>query len=299
MRRSAFATMLVLGVVLIACGDDDDDAAETTAAVTAVSPSATPAPATVDEAAAACADGKTLTPEQLVVGTGEPALPPYVIDDTPETGRGFEAAVAYAVAGTMGFAPDQLTWSRTTPEAALQPGPKDFDVNLQQLAITGEHNFSQPYYVGNQAILGSPDSPAAVAATITDFQNLRLGAAAGTASLTFVTDVLQPATDPFVYDDVAAAKQALDNAEIDAIVADLPTALSMSAGELAGTTVFGRFPSVEGTEPEPWGLLLAQDNPLVECVNLALTALTASGQLEAITNQWMSGFIGVPELTLE
>ena len=99
------------------------------------------------------------------MATGEPAFPPYVIDDTPENGQGFESAVAYAVAGTMGFAPEQVTWVRTPFEAAIQPGPKDFDFNLQQYSITPDReqvvSFSQPYYAGNQAILGYADSAAA------------------------------------------------------------------------------------------------------------------------------------------
>ena len=111
---------------------------------------------------------------------------------------------------------------------------------------------------GNQAILGYDDSPAASAETITDFQDLKIGVAAGTTSLNFVTDVLMPTTEPFVFNDNAAAKQALDTQQIDAIVADLPTALYISAVEIEGTTVFGQFPPVEGSEGEPWGMLFAK-----------------------------------------
>jgi polar amino acid transport system substrate-binding protein len=258
----------------------------------------------VDEAAAACADGvPTVADGVLTVATGEPAFPPYIIDDTPESGQGFEAAVAYAVAGTMGFAPDAVRWVRTPFDAAIQPGPKEFDFNLQQYTITEERSqvvsFSQPYYAGNQAILGYADSPAAGAESITDFQALRIGVAAGTTSLTFVTDVLQPESDPLVYNDNAGAKAALDAQQIDAIVADLPTALYITAVEIEGTEVFGQFPASAGTEGDPWGLLFAKDNPLVECANLALTALESSGTLDAITTEWMSEGAGVPEFDLE
>ena len=80
--------------------------------------------------------GLTLDDGVLTVATGEPAFPPYVIDDDPESGEGFEAAVAYAVADQMGFAHDDVTWVRTTFDEAIQPGPKDFDFNLQQYSIT-------------------------------------------------------------------------------------------------------------------------------------------------------------------
>ena len=203
----------------------------------------------------------------------------------------------------MGFSPEQVTWTRTTFEGAIQPGPKDFDFNLQQYSINEERSqvvsFSQPYYAGNQAILGYADSPAAAAESISDFQDLKIGVAAGTTSLSFVTDVLQPTADPFVFNDNAAAKQALDTQQIDAIVADLPTALFITAVEIEGSEVFGQFPSSEGTEGEPWGLLFAKDNPLVECANLAITALESSGTLDAITTEWMSEGAGVPEISLE
>jgi polar amino acid transport system substrate-binding protein len=317
MRRTALALVATIGLVLGACGDDDDDAGPTTAGAaastaapdttaapgTTATPPTTAAPGTTLSDAAACAEGKTLTDGQLTVATGEPAFPPYVIDDMPESGQGFEAAVAYAVAAEMGFAEDQVTWVRTTFEGAIQPGPKDFDFNLQQYSISPEReevvSFSEPYYAANQAILGFTDSPAAEATTAAAIRDLRIGVAAGTTSLTFVTDILQPTTDPFVFNDNAAAKQALETQQIDAIVADLPTALLISATEIEGTKVYGQFPSSEGTEGEPWGLLFAKDNPLVECANLALAALRESGALEEITVEWMSGSADAPEIPLD
>jgi len=90
----------------------------------------------------------TLTEGKITVATGEPAYYPYVLDDAPDSGEGFEAAVAYAVAEELGFAPEDVIWVRTTFEAAIQPGPKGFDFNLQQYTITEERaqnvDFSSP-----------------------------------------------------------------------------------------------------------------------------------------------------------
>jgi polar amino acid transport system substrate-binding protein len=305
MRRTALALTAVTGLLLAAAcgGDDDDDAAGSapTGAPGTTAPATTAAAGATDPAA--CAEGKTLTEGQLTVATGDPAFPPYVIDDNPESGQGFESAVAYAVAAQMGFSEDQVTWVRTTFEGAIQPGPKDFDFNLQQYSVTPERkevvSFSEPYYEANQAILGYADSPAADATTAAAIRDLKIGVAAGTTSLMFVTDILQPTADPFVYNDNAAAKQALDSKQIDAIVADLPTALSISAVEIEGTKVFGQFPPSAGTQGEPWGLLFAKDNPLVECANLALSRLRESGALEEITVEWMSSSIDAPEISLD
>ncbi|HEX6656427.1 MAG TPA: ABC transporter substrate-binding protein [Ilumatobacter sp.] len=309
MRRTAIAALLVGGLLVTGCGDDDAETADTDAPPPADTsddtsgdtgaPAATAAPAGTDAAGLACADGKTLVDGELTIATGEPAFPPYVIDDAPETGEGFEAAVAMAVAREMGFEGDAVKWIRTTFDAAIQPGPKDFDFNLQQYTITPDRaevvSFSDPYYTAAQAIFGLADSPAADAATIADLQGLKIGVQASTTSLTYVEEVIQPTSAPLVFNDNAAAKQALDGNQIDAIVADLPTALFITAVEMEGTAVYGQ---IEGSGTDQFGLLLEKDNPLVECVNDALAALTASGELEAITTEWMADYTEAPIITL-
>jgi polar amino acid transport system substrate-binding protein len=307
MRRTAIAALLVGGLLVTACGDDDAESTDTAAPPSDTSapasdtapPSDTAAPADGAGGAAACAEGKTLVPGELTIATGEPAFPPYVIDDAPETGEGFEAAVAMAVAREMGFEGDAVTWIRTTFDAAIQPGPKDFDFNVQQYTITPERaevvSFSDPYYTAAQAIFGLADSPAANATTIADLQGLKIGVQASTTSLTYVEDVIQPTEAPLVFNDNAAAKQALDGNQIDAIVADLPTALFITAVEMEGTAVYGQ---IEGSGTDQFGLLLEKDSPLVECVNAALATLTDSGELEAITTEWMADYTEAPIISL-
>ncbi|MDP4634479.1 MAG: transporter substrate-binding domain-containing protein, partial [Pontimonas sp.] len=134
--------------------------------------------ATEDSASATITEGK------LTIATGEPAYYPYVIDDAPDSGEGFEAAVAYAIAEELGYDAADVVWVRTTFEAAIQPGPKDFDFNLQQYTITEERaqnvDFSTPYYSTPQAVITVESSPAASATSIADLQGLLIGAASGT-----------------------------------------------------------------------------------------------------------------------
>ena len=109
------------------------------------------------EARPSAADDGWVTPGKITIATGEPAYYPWVIDDEPESGEGFEAAVAYAVADELGFAADDVVWVRTTFDEAIAPGPKDFDVNLQQFSITDERkqsvDFSSPYYETTQVVV--------------------------------------------------------------------------------------------------------------------------------------------------
>lgn len=291
-KRLALATLA--GVLLVtACGDDSSDTAETTAPAATDAPAETQAPTGGD--AAACASGATIADGVLTIATGEPAFPPYVVDDAPESGEGFEAAVALAVAREMGFEGEAVTWVRTAFDTAIAPGPKEFDFNLQQYTITDERkevvDFSNGYYTAPQAVFGLADSAAAGATTLADLASLKIGVAAGTTSITYVEETIKPEQDIFVFPDNAAAKTALESGQIDAIVSDLPTALYITAVEIEGTKVFGQ---IEGSGTDEFGMLLAKDSPLTACVNLALEALEASGELDQITTTWMSDYTEAP-----
>lgn len=323
MRRSLVIPILVAGAVLVtACGDEDngepviDTSPQPTSAATepldtlpeATTPDGTaPAPATTAgeggdgeaSAAAACAaEAGTVADGVLTIATGEPAFPPYVIDDDPTSRQGLEAAVAYGVANQLGFADDQVEWIRTGFDEVIAPGDKDFDFNLQQYTITPERaevvDFSQGYYTASQAVLGYEDSAAAGATSIEDLKALRIGVQSGTTSLTYLEEVIAPDEAPLVYDTNVDAKAALDANQIDAIIADLPTALYITAVEIEGTTVFGQ---IEGSGTDEFGLLLAKDSPLTECVDLALTAMKESGELEAITTEWMADYTEAPVIS--
>jgi polar amino acid transport system substrate-binding protein len=287
MKRSTLAVLVAGSLFLMACGDDDTPSAGSGGAAPADDP-------------AACAKGNTLAADKLTIATGEPAFPPYVINDaTPEDGQGFEAAVAMAVARELGFDASKVTWTRTPFDTAIAPGPKDFDFNLQQFGITEERakavDFSDGYYTAAQAIFGLADSPAATAQTLADLQGLKFGVASGTTSLTYIEETIKPKTETFIFTDNAAAKQALEANQIDAVVSDLPTALFITAVEIEGTTVFGQ---IEGSGSDQFGLLLAKDSKLTPCVNGALKKLKDSGELATITTKWMADYTEAPLIKL-
>ena len=306
-RRALLAPIVVGALVLAACGSDDGDSgssAETTEAATETTEAATETTAAAAGGTGNdCTAGKTLTEGVLTVATGDPAFYPYVIDDAPETGEGFEAAVVAAVAVEMGFAPENVVWVRTGFNEVIAPGPKDFDFNLQQFSITDERSevvtFSAPYYASNQALVGLEGSAAVGATSLEDLRGLKLGAQIGTTSLDFISEVIQPETEPLAYDDNTAAKAALEANQVDAIVLDLPTAFYVSAVEIEGSDVIGQFPADAGGTTDEFGMLFEKDNPLVECVDAALAALTSSGELAAITQQWMADFADAPVIAVD
>lgn len=250
-------------------------------------------------ACSAAADaGETVTPGKLTIATGEPAYPPYVLDDAPESGQGFEAAVAYAIAEELGYAPEDVVWVRTTFEAAIQPGPKDFDFNLQQYTITAERaenvDFSIPYYRTPQAVVTIAGNPAAMAKTLADLQSFEFGAASGTTSYLVIEETIQPRSWK-AYNNNDDAKFALISGQIDALVVDLPTAFYLIAVELDGGQLIGQLPASAGISDE-WGLVLPKGSPLTEAVNKAIQRLIDSGKLALITEQWIGEEFGAPTL---
>lgn len=286
-RRISAALIVATALTLSACGGDDSasTANEST------------------ESAATENDCRTLNEGELTIGTGSPAFSPWVENDAPESGEGFEAAVGLAVAAELGYEGESVKWVRTTFDEAIAPGDKNFDFNMQQYSITPEReetiSFSDSYYSSNQAIVALTGSAAEGAASVADLADVKFGAQSGTTSLTFINEVIKPSNEPFVYDDNAGAKAALEAGQIDAIVVDLPTALYISAVEIEGTAVVGQFPAAAGGIADNFGAVFTKDSPLVACVNTALATLKESGELAKIEQAWLSDNAGVPVISVD
>lgn len=240
------------------------------------------------------------TPDTLTVATGEPVFPPWMIDDDPSNGQGFESAVVYAVAGELGFEPDQVEWVRTGFTEAIVAGEKDYDFNVQQYTITEERDqvvdFSDGYYALRQAIVGYEDSAAVGATSVSDLQELRIGAQIGTTSLDYVENVIEPSEPAAVYDTNADAKAALDADQVDALVFDLPTAYFVTAVEIEGSVILGQLEDV-GDQPEELGFLFEEGSTLVPCVNEALSNLRDDGTLADIEQEWLAQGGDIPTIS--
>ena len=246
-----------------------------------------------------CAAGKTLTEGTLTIATGNPAYYPWVLNDAPEAGEGFEAAVAYALAEEMGFAADAVTWVRTSFDEAIQPGAKNFDINMQQYSITEERDkvvdFSAPYYTAPQAVLTTQAIvDAGATATMDSLKGLKWGVVASTTALPVVMEQIQPDQSPLVYDDNTNVTAAIQAGQIDAALFDLPTALYLSAVVVEGGAILGQFDPSAAEQPDQFGALMPEGSPLKDCVDAALAALTDSGKLAEIEAQWLQEATGVP-----
>ncbi len=241
---------------------------------------------------------KTHTAGALTIATDEPVYGPWFVDDKPENGKGFESAVAYAVADKLGYSKDQVTWVREHFDAVISPAPKDFDFDINEFSITPDRakvvDFSSGYYDVTQAVVTVKGSKIVGATTVAALAGAHLGAQIGTTSLDAINEVIKPTQQPAVFQTNDAAVQALKNGQVDGLVVDLPTAFYMTGAQLDDGVVVGQLPAGGGT-PEQFGLLLEKDSPLTSCLSAAVDSLRADGTLASLVGTWLTA-AGAPEL---
>ena len=280
------AGVLALAVSVAACGSDDSDSSSSSSA----SKTASADQCQKDQLA-------LFKSGQLTVGTDKPAYPPYFEDDDPTNGKGFESAVAYAVAEKLGFSKDEVKWTTVPFNSSYAPGPKNFDFDINQISITPKRakrvDFSTPYFTAPQAVIALKDSPVANASSLQELAKAKLGVQVGTTSLDAAEANIKPTSQPQVFNDSNDTVRALKNERVDAIVVDLPTAFYLTAAEVPEAKIVGQFDAPGGDD---WGVVLEKDSPLTDCVNTAIGELEGSGELQEITDKWMGGQAGAPEL---
>ena len=289
--RKLLVGMAVLGLLAAACAEENP-------VLSTGSPSA-------GETAADCAKGVTtyVSSGALTIGTDNPAYPPYFQGGTakgsewklndPATGKGFESAVAYAVAGAMGFSPDNVQWVVAPFNQTYAPGSKAWDFAIEQISYSAKRakavDFSESYYDVNQALVAVKGTPITGATSLADLQGYTLAAPIGTTSYDYIVDVIKPTKEPGAFNSLSDSVAAINAHQVDGIVVDLPTALYIAdpfVQEVKDSVVVAQFPTV-GT-PEHFGMTFVKGNPLAGCVNQALAELKSDGTLQAINTKWLS-----------
>jgi polar amino acid transport system substrate-binding protein len=306
----AVSALTLVAAVAAACssggGATSSPAATTASAAPPSVAAATPSP-TPD----ACAPENLAvkTAGKLTVGADNPAYPPYFeASDTnpdpwelgdPTNGKGFESAVAYAIAGEMGFAKDAVTWVAVPFNNAIQPGPKDFDFYITQVSYSPERaqavDLSDGYYDLAQSLVVAKGSKLASAKSIADLKGAVLGAQVGTTSLKTIQDVVAPTKEPKVYDSNDAAVTALQNGQIEGLVVDLPTASFVAGVQLGDGIIVGQF--ANSAAGEHFSVALDKDSPVTACVNAAIGRLKGAGTLDALAKQFLPDLVNTPVFT--
>jgi polar amino acid transport system substrate-binding protein len=293
-RKLGFASLgLLLVFLAAACGSSTKESSPGT---------------TTGSAASSCDTGQLnlVTPGQLTVGTDNPAFPPWFGGDPkapwkisdPRSGKGYESAVAYAVAKQLGFARDKVSWKYTPFNNSFAPGKKAFDFDINQISYKPARakavDFSDSYYDVNQAVVVNGGSKIASVSSSAGLKPYELGAQLGTTSYQYIKSEIKPSKSPSVFPSNAGAVQALKNKQIDGLVVDLPTAFYVTAVQVPNSKVLGQFPTQPGGEH--FGMVFQKGNSLVTCVNKALATLRDNGTLQKLQQQWLAKATGAPIL---
>ena len=237
-------------------------------------------------------------PGKLTVATGEPVYPPWMMDDNPAGGVGFENGLIYALAKKLGFKKEDVVWVRQTFDQGIAPGKKPYDFNLQQYSVTEGRrkfvSFSRVYYKPEKAVVALAKSGVSNAKTFKDLRKLRWGATIGTADLDYIEMIIGK-SDVAVYNDQAATFQAILSHQIDATVISLPTALFVTAVQVPQATIAAVLPH----DPKDLGhgLIFEKDNPLVDWINEGLDAIIADGVVADLTSKYLIGDTSIPEIS--
>jgi polar amino acid transport system substrate-binding protein len=277
---AALATLAVVG--LAACAPEDQ-----------------PVGASTPSSADACSKDKLAlkTAGTFSVGTDKPAYEPWFSGDDPTNAKGYESAVTYAVAKKLGFEPAEVKWQTVQFNAAFAPGPKKFDLVVNQVSISEDRrkavDFSTGYYDVRQSVITTTGSKIADAKSVADLAGAKLGAQVGTTSYTALRDVIKTKQSPAVFDTNDLAVQALKNKQIDGIVVDLPTGFYMTAAQLDHGKIVGQLPA--GGQTEQFGFVLQKGSALTPCLSQAVDALRVDGMLAKLQQQWLTSE-GAPEL---
>jgi polar amino acid transport system substrate-binding protein len=298
MRQLTVAAMAAIAVLAASAGLAG--CASESSSSSAASGTSSSASAGASASAASCSNSaiqsQLYAKGMLTVATDKPVYPPWFVNNKPTNGQGYESAVAYAVAAQLGFPKSQVTWAYEPFNSSYVPGPKKFDFDINEISYSAARaqvvTFSDSYYDVQQALVGLKGSPIVSKHGQADLKGYVYGDQIGTTSLAFINTAIQPTARPKVFQTLNDAKQALQTHQIAALVADTPTAQFISADEIKGSVVVGRFPS----SGEHFGLVFSKGNPLVTCVNQALATLKSNGTLNQLTKKWLKIYTSIPSL---
>jgi polar amino acid transport system substrate-binding protein len=308
MRRTTISSLGLVAILAAACTSSGSSVAPSAASPSAAAVSTAPsvAPSATPDACAA-ANLTLATPGKFTIGTDNPAYPPYFAENAdkhmtqpweigdPTNGQGFESAVGYAIADRLGFDKADVTWIVVPFANSFAPGPKTFDIDLNQVNYKTERtqtaDLTKGYYFGNQALVVLKDSPLAKATTIAELKDGVYGAQVGTTSYDSIATVIAPSKPALVYDTNDLAIKALGNKTIDGVMVDLPTADYITNVQVQNATIVGQF---EGGTPEYFSAVLGKGSTLTPCVDAAIDSLTADGTLDKLASTWLPFQDSVP-----
>ena len=225
----------------------------------------------------------------IKVGTNA-EYPPFESVDENGNLVGFDVDLMTAIAEAAGFEFEFVNTRWDGIFVALASG--EFDAVISAATITDERkqtvDFSDPYFNAGQSITVKADNTDIAGPD--DLAGRKVGVQLGTTGDIWLTESTQ--AEVVRYDENTLAFQALAAGDVDAAVADSPTAAEIvRANPEMNLKV---LPDVY--TDELYGIAVRKERPeVLEAINTGLAAVKASGKYDEIYNKWL----GMPEEVAE
>ena len=292
MRRLSLL-LVMLSLVLAACGDGDDSSTEPATADGADDAATEPAAPATDGADAAApsepsgtsapsgaGDVELINEGQLTVCTDSPYQPFEFEEDGEFTG--FDVGVMNAIADELSLE----TEYRVTPFEGIQSGAalaaNQCDIAASAMTITEERRenlaFSEPYFDAEQSLMVPADSDVT---SLEDLAGQGIGVQASTTGAAYAQENAPEDAQVVEYPDSATLFTALQGGEVAAALQDFPVNGYFST-QNEGFEVVEQYPT-----GEQYGFATAiGKEPLIEQVNMALASVRDSGTYDEIYSEW-------------
>jgi polar amino acid transport system substrate-binding protein len=222
-------------------------------------------------------------PGNLTVCTDAPYKPFEYPDDSSATGyTGFDLDVVAAIAQSMGVqvvVVDQ-NYDGLQSGAALAAGQCDMVASAMTITEEREANvdFSDPYYDSKQSLLARTG---ATFRTIADLGGKKIGVQQGTTGAEFAAEKLPPTAELVSFPSDGELYAALESANLDAVLQDLPVNLEHTKG-----TPFTIVEEYDTGEVYGFAVREQGSEKLLQIVNAELTNLRDNGTYQEIYQKY-------------
>jgi polar amino acid transport system substrate-binding protein len=215
---------------------------------------------------------------RIFIGT-DATYPPFESEDPDGQIVGFDPDLMALLCAEADCEAEFVATDWTGIFSALAAG--EFDALMSAITILPEREensgatFTTPYYRIGQVVVARIDDESIAGMSDLVGADALVGVQTGTTGDTAATEAGVPEDNMRRFDTIPLAFQALQNGDVDAVVADEPTAANYVGENPDSLRVAG-----EAFTTEDYGILVPNDDPeLLAALNAAIEKLSASGDI--------------------
>lgn len=213
----------------------------------------------------------------------DPFFPPFASLDDDGNVVGFQVALLEAIAQDANFQVEWVVMPINDLFMALESGELDAVVATMIVSSSqaGSAELSNDYYLTTQSVYSSPDVSSDIDG-VDDLGGKRIGVIEGSAAEAYVAEIEE--VEVSGYGDLDALIEALDDGEIDVIIADTLRSEQLLADDGADMIAIGTPVTEDG-----YSIVVGSSvNDLLDAINTSLENIVSSHAYNAIYREWFN-----------